>query len=306
MSLKRRFWLPGRILQQLLNRGASPSLILRLGYGVGRRDLSAADVVVSAGGETLAANAAIAGLLTVPNVFCGRVRRLAPERVRLVIASLERFAALPNHLLALPPTPYERAGPGPAEPVGPASPPRLAGALIGGDSGSVRYGPEDWDRLVRFLRESHRCHGVRWLVTTSRRSGQRIGDALAAMATETGGPVERFIDYRVAGPGTVGQILAAAQAILVTADSSTMITEAVGARLPVVGVTCDSGRMEEREAEYRVLLTRKGWYRSLSLSELQPEAFLEALAQVRPRTTSALDELAAALRQRLPELFQAA
>ena len=303
LTVCRRLWLPTRSLYHLLNRGVSPALVLGLGYGLKRGDLPAADLVVSAGGETLPANAAAARLLGAPNVFCGRIRRLAPEHVSIVIAWLERHAALPNHLLALPPSPFEVARPDEPERLGPANRPRLAGALIGGNSGSVHYSAGDWERLTGFLRDSHRCHGIRWLVTTSRRSGPEITDALASLAAESDGPIERFIDYRVAGPGTLGQILAAVQAVLVTADSSTMITDAIGARLPTVGVTCDGGTMEEGEAEFRKLMTRRGWYRSLSFSELRPEAFLDALGEVTPRAKSALDELAAALRQRLPGLF---
>jgi mitochondrial fission protein ELM1 len=307
LTLRRRRWLPTRALHHFLNRGTPPALVLRLGYGLGRNELPDADLVVSAGGETLAANAAAARLLSVPNIFCGRLRRLKPEHIRLVIAWLEKYAALPNHLLALPPSPFEVAAPsdGPRR-FGPASPPRLAGALIGGNSGSVRYSAEDWERLIRFLRESHRCHGMRWLVTTSRRSGPEITDALASLAAEEDGPIERFIDYRVAGPGTLGKILAGVQAVLVTADSSTMITDAIGACLPTVGLACDRSEMEEGEAEFRKLMTRRGWYRSLSFAELRPGTFLDALGEVTPRAASALDELAASLRERLPELFQEA
>src|SRR5262249_34980516 len=155
-----------------------------------RNDLPAADLVVSAGGETLAANAAAAMLLGVPNIFCGRIRSLKPEHMRLVIAWLEKFAELPNHLLALPPSPFGVAAPHERGRVGPGTPPRLAGALIGGNSGSVRYSTRDWERLIRFLRESHRSHGIRWLVTTSRRSSPEITDALASLAAESDGPIE--------------------------------------------------------------------------------------------------------------------
>ncbi|MGE3702399.1 MAG: hypothetical protein AB7G08_27035 [Hyphomicrobiaceae bacterium] len=85
MILRRRFWLPSRHLQQLLNRGASPASILRLGYGLKSSDLPPADVVVSAGGDTLAANAAIANLLGIPNIFCGSLRHLAPRNIQIVI-----------------------------------------------------------------------------------------------------------------------------------------------------------------------------------------------------------------------------
>jgi mitochondrial fission protein ELM1 len=303
VELRRRFWLPTRALYYLVNLGAPPALVLGLGYGLGRRHLPAADLVVSGGGETLAANVAAARLLGAANVFCGRLRQLEPKHMRLTIAWLEKHAQLPNHVLALPPSPFEVAARREPERIGPTDPPHLAGALIGGNSGSVRYKAGDWERLVGFLRRSHHSCGTRWLVTTSRRSGAEISEALAALAAEADGPIERFIDYRTAGPGTLGQILAAVQAVLVTADSSSMIVDAIGARLPTVGVTCDSGEMEEGEAEFRKLMARRGWYRSLAFSDLDPETFLAALAAVEPRTTSALDELAASLQERLPELF---
>ena len=109
LEVRRRFVVPTRTLAQLVNLGVSPTLILRLGFGIRADDLPAADVVVSAGGETLAANAAAAKVLGAPNIFCGRLRRLGPEHVKLVIVSLQRFAELPNHLVALPPSPIDTA-----------------------------------------------------------------------------------------------------------------------------------------------------------------------------------------------------
>jgi mitochondrial fission protein ELM1 len=304
LTLRRRRWVPARLLYGLINGGASPGLVLRLGYGLAASDLPWADLVVSAGGETLPANAAAARLLGAPNIFCGRIRRLDPAHMRVVIAWLERYAALPNHVLALPPSPFEVTAPPEARPLGPGYPPRLAGLLVGGDSGSVRYAASDWKRLVGFLRDSHGSCGTRWLATTSRRSGPQVTEALAALAAEADGPIERFVDYRVAGPGTLGQILAASDAVLVTADSSSMITDAIGARLPTVGLVCDRGTMEEGEAEFRGLMLRRGWYRPLGFGELAPDTFLAALGEVKPRTTSAIGDLAAELRQRLPDLLE--
>ena len=44
---------------------------------------------------------------------------------------------------------------------------------------------------------------MRWLATTSRRSGRFIADALAAMAQTGEGGLETFIDFRTAGAGTL-------------------------------------------------------------------------------------------------------
>jgi mitochondrial fission protein ELM1 len=144
---------------------------------------------------------------------------------------------------------------------------------------------------------------VRWLAATSRRSGRFIGDALASMAETGECGLETFIDFRTAGAGTLAHIFAAADAILCTDDSTTMISEAIGARLPVVSVAPAASALEAREAEYRQFLAREGWYRSLALSRLAPEVFLAALEEISPRTSSQLDELAAAMSRRLPELF---
>jgi mitochondrial fission protein ELM1 len=308
LEVRRRFIVPTRGLLHLVNAGASPSLVLRVGYRIRREALPRADLVVSAGGETLAANATAAKALGVPNIFCGRLRQLSPAHVRLVLVSLERFAQLPNHLLTLPPSPFDVARPPAnghdrARRFGPGNPPARVGVLIGGNSGAFRYAPGDWQRLTRFLREAHREHGMRWLATTSRRSDAVITRALTELSSEPDGGIERFIDYRTAGPGTVAEILAAADAILCTDDSSSMLTEAVGACLPVVSVSPQKCTLEPREAEYRATLTAEGWYRALPLTRLTPAAFLAALGEIAPRSRSQLDELATAVSGRLPELF---
>jgi mitochondrial fission protein ELM1 len=301
LEVRRRFVVPTRTLLQLVNGGAAPATVLRVGYGIRADALPAADVVVSAGGETLAANAAAARALGAANVFCGRLRRLAPEHVRLVIVSLARFAELPNHMVSLPPSPIDVPRATAPRRYGRDKPPRRIGVLVGGNSGAFRYGTEDWQQLIGFLRAAHAAHGMRWLATTSRRSGAVIGDALAALAADAGGGIDTFVDFRTAGPGTLPQIFAAADAILCTDDSTTMISEAVGACLPVVSVAPE-GALESREDEYRQHLADHGWYRRLPLASLTPDAFLAALEAITPRTTSQLDELAAALAARLPEL----
>jgi len=175
--------------------------------------------------------------------------------------------------------------------------------LIGGNSGTLRYSAADWQTLTQFLLAAHHSAAIRWLVTTSRRSGAAITGSLAQLAGDAASGIEMFIDYRKPGRSTLAAIYGAADAILCTDDSTSMISEAVGACLPVVAVRPRAGRLEKREREYRELLAAKGWYRALPLSGLTTEAFLAALEEIAPRTSSPLDELAAALRNRLPELF---
>ena len=307
LRVRRRFLPPSRALLRCVNLGLPPAAILSIGYGIDSRKLPPADFVVSAGGETLAANAAAAWLLSIPNLFSGRLRGLAPDRVDVILVSLDRLATHANHLVCLPPSPIDlgREGRAAARRLGHDNPPRSVGVLIGGNSGSFRYRHEDWRRLTHFLRDAHRTAAIRWLATTSRRSQAAIADTLADLARDTSFGIETFIDYRAPGTGTLRDIYAAADAILCTDDSTSMISEAVGACLPVVAVRPAAGRLAAQEREYRELLAGRGWYRARPLAGLSPHAFLAALEEITPPARSPLDELAEAIAKRLPSLLAA-
>jgi hypothetical protein len=127
----------------------------------------------------------------------------------------------------------------------------------------------------------------------------RYGPALA----KDPGVVSRFIDYRTAGPGTLPQVFSEAEVIVSTEDSSTMISEAVSARLPVVGAAPSAHRFTDEEQEYRDFLIRNNWCRVVPIAALTPDAFGRALSETEPLQENPLDALAAKLKQRLPQLF---
>jgi uncharacterized protein len=306
MLVRRRRWIPGRTLSQLLSAGTPAAALLRAGYAIDPNPLPEVDLIVSAGGETLVPNAALARLTGAPNIFCGTLRRLPPQAFSLVVSSYAEHADTPRHIVALKPSGIDPDKLGLSRPVDPASrqmPPRLAGALIGGDSGRFRYQPEDWLRLLHFLQASFADHGTRWLVSTSRRSPNGVADNLAAMARQPDSPIAKFIDFRSAGPGTLIRIFERAEVILCTEDSSTMLSEAVCARLPVVGVAPQHHSFADEERGYRDYMRDNGWSRSLLLAELTPERFAAELARIRPLQENHLDRLAGSLREHLPQLF---
>ena len=221
-EVRRPGWLPGRLLPGLVRLGPRGRSLVRRLVGLAEC-LPATDLVISAGGETMAANAVLAGDLGVPNIFCGSLRRLAPEAFSLVVSSYARHANVPRHVVTLKPSGFDpdtlRGG---TKPQALTGPPATIGLLIGGDSGLFRYAPGDWQRLVAFLSEAHAALGTRWIVSTSRRSPDTIGDAMAELARRPDSPILEFIDFRSAGPGTLPQLFAAVDAIVCTEDSSTM------------------------------------------------------------------------------------
>jgi len=138
--------------------------------------------------------------------------------------------------------------------------------------------------------------------STSRRTPPGVADRIAQLASDRS-VVSRFIDYRSAGPGTLPEVFASAEVIVCTEDSSTMVSEAVSARLPVVGVAPRAHRFTEEEAAYRDFLIRQGWCRVVPIAALAPQSFAAALAEIEPIRGNPLDALAAELRQRLPDLL---
>ena len=307
VSVARRRLLPGRLLTGMLGTSAGPGAVLRAGYGLTRGDLPAkADLVISAGGETIAANVAATRLLGAHNIFCGTLRRVAPEAFSLIVSSYARHATLPRHLVALKPNGIDPDTLRRRDVFDPASgkAPAVAGLLVGGDSGLFHYTQAEWRRLIEFLGSSYRRNGIRWVVSTSRRSPDWIGDAIASLATERDSPIAELIDFRTAGPGTLPKLFGAVEAILCTEDSSTMLSEAVCARLPVVGVSPGDHGFKDDEREYRAFMRDQGWCRFLGLDALEPETFMKALAGVQPLTENHLDRLAGQLAERVPELFQ--
>src|SRR6476619_4651317 len=144
--------------------------------------------------------------------------------------------------------------------------------------------------------------GTRWLVSTSRRTPDFVADRVAEFAKDES-VIAHFIDYRTAGPGTLPDVFRKAEVIVCTEDSSTMVSEAVSARLPVVGVAPKAHRFTDAESAYREFLVRNNRCNVLPIASLTPETYAAALSEMDPTTEIPLDALAAKLKARLPALF---
>ena len=306
VDIRRRRLMTSRLLGAMLaTPGLGPARVVAAGYGLDVKSLPPFDLVVSAGGDTIMANIALARLRQVPNVFCGTLRHARPSSFALVVSSYDRHRGLPNHVVALKPSGFDpdtlRRDRAPGR-LGPDAPPKHIALLVGGDSGLFRYEAGEWSALLDFLPVFARETGARWLVSTSRRTASAVADRFAALAS-AGPSIERFIDYRTAGPGTLPELFATADAVLCTEDSSTMISEAICARLPVVGVSPREHDFKPEEREYRNLMIREGWSRFMGIAELSPARLLAALGEIRPLEANHLDLLAAELKARLPGYF---
>jgi mitochondrial fission protein ELM1 len=305
--IQRKWIVPTRWLRARISaKSFFPPRMLRMAYRVDAETLPKADLVVSAGGETQMPNICVARFLGIPSIFCGSLLRgLGPENFSLIISSYDRDAVSDRHMVVLKPSsidPDALGRPLSVPRYGPELRPALAGLLIGGNAGPFRYRRKEWERLLAFIADIAKAWGTRWLVSTSRRTPDYVADRIAELAKDES-IIARFIDYRTQGPGTLPEIFARAEIIVCTEDSSTMISEAVSARLPVVGVAPRAHRFTDEEQDYRSFLLRNGWCRVLPIAELDPDALATALSEIEPIKENPLDALAAKLKQRLPQLF---
>lgn len=307
IEVQRKWIVPTRWLRARINaKSFYPPRMLRMAYRIDADALPQADLVVSAGGETQMPNICVTQLLRVPSIFCGSLLRgLEPENFSLIVSSYERDEGSDKHLVVLKPSsidPDELGRPETVPRYGPDRHPKTIGLLIGGRAGRFYYRRREWERLLAFTREVSEAWGARWLISTSRRTPEAVADRIKEIARDES-VVAKFIDFRSSGPGTLPEVFAKADAIVCTEDSSSMISEAVSARLPVVGVSPRAHRFNEDEQLYRDFLMKKNWSRTLPIAELSPDKFAEALADIEPLQENPIDALAQKLKARLPQLF---
>lgn len=292
----------GRLSAWLSNLRFPPETLLRLAYGLAPSQIPPADVVVSAGAETLPASAAIARLTGVPNIFCGSLRRYDHESFRLVLTSYPTHANRPRHVMVLKPSALSRETL-PTNPLTADAVPKVMALLLGGNSRECRFCAEDWSQLLDLIETSYQAVGIRWVVSNSPRTPEDVSDLFAARMAARSGAIITFTDIRRTGPGTLGRVLEPAQAVVCTDDSSSMISECISAGRPVIGVRPRRVRFTRDEEAYRKYLIENGWYRSIAISVLTPDLLIDEITRVRPPTEDPVDRLAGILQERLPELF---
>lgn len=301
VTVARRRGLTNGVLRSMLG-WLSPTSLLRLGYSLDEKTLPAADLVVSAGGDTLIANLAVAKARGCPNVFCGTLRAVPDGSVTLVVSSYAEHAERADHLVTLKPSSVDPVALGRPDVIptfSESNPPTTIGLLIGGPSGLFAYDNDEWQQLRQAVTAVHAAWGTRWVVSTSRRTPDAVADDLARLSDDPQAGIAEFIDYRTAGPGTLIHVFANADAIVCTEDSSTMISEAISARLPVVGVSPRAHSFKPEEAGYRTLMENNNWCRFLPLADLTPERLGSALVTLTPIDRPPLEHLANQLADRL-------
>ena len=295
MALGRRFRVETSLIPCKLRAGLWQrplEMLLRLAKGrlplrwmpcflrIGPLPVTQPDLIVSAGGHTCHANAWLAASLGKPNLFCGEIRRLPEGLFAGVLTGYPwkagkapyRFSPTP-----VPIDPVEIRSQGLAWKVShdPNGGPCWS-LLVGGEGAGYRYDDGDWSALGKALAELAMRYGIRWLVSTSRRTGTA---AEAILSTTL--PAEAVAARLFAGdPGvpviTYPEILGLAERHFVTEDSHMMISEAIATGRPVETLQPRHFRTHPTNRHFLEFYHSQNWLRrhairSVSQADFPPE-----------------------------------
>jgi mitochondrial fission protein ELM1 len=249
------------------------------------------DIVVSSGGETLLYNVIISRQFGSSNIFSGSIRNLKSAFFSAVLTPYRRLSNQPPHIHGLKPCPLD-----------PDEPPRPGRSfdlcfMIGGPSGTHAYTQSHWDKIIDLARKISARRSV--AIFSSRRTPPKIVADLKALKN---GKTAIFDDKEALAP-EMFDYCKRSQAIVVTEDSNSMITEAICCRKPVLVLAPPQNAMNADENAYLQELADNGWLSRMVLDECGTfDRMQERLKAVRPLEFNHLDVLAERLRQALPIL----
>ena len=275
LDMRLRFrWLRW-LMRIMINRGVANQWL------VNRHELTLPagkpDLILSTGGNTSFLNAALASLLGCKNYYLGSLRGLNPERFTLVFTIEPVTGATNNIVMPLAPVPVDHEARRQAsealkkEHQGP-----LWTMLIGGSTREYRYAEEEWQALAAEMNRLAMAHGIRWLITTSRRTGEKIEQALQQALDAD--HLAEAVWYAAQPRKVMTAYLGSAERIFCTEDSLSMLTEAVTSGKPVTSLYPASC---QPAATYQAAIQRlveQGWIERSLISSI-PESALDVVKQ---------------------------
>lgn len=269
---------------------ANPQRWLRLLYRIDPSGLERPDAIIGSGRPTISAGIMLSRLFGAPFIYSGHIDGYDTSDVALQLVNTPRNAHEPRSALTPIPGMIDPDRLRPRRMLGTAA--DLAGAraslLIGGDAHTHRYMETDWSALVDFVRESADVLGLRWQVSTSRRSPKTLGPEFERLLQA--GTIEAFIDYRAAGAGSA-DALYGADVVVVTEDSASMVSEGIAAQRPVIVLR----PQRAEKSEVITTLAARGELAVLPMATVTPALFSSALFRVRVGDDDPRDILARAL-----------
>ncbi|MCK0196769.1 mitochondrial fission ELM1 family protein [Ancylobacter sp. 6x-1] len=288
-------WFAHDDIRKLIMRrwGRDPVYWLKAMYHVDPSMLEPPDAIIGSGRPTICAGIFLKRIFKVPFLYSGQIGGYDTREVDLQLVASPRSAGNPRSAWVLIPNIVDPDALPPARPLRTVE--DLRGAeialLVGGTAYRKEYPLNEWQGLARLVGEVAERYGVRWRVTTSRRTPDEAADLLAGLAAQ--GRIAEFIDFRRAGVGSAGDLFRA-DAIVVTEDSMSMLAEGLSARRPVIGLR--SAVVQDGYANEAIAAMAAGPSLAiLPLASVSAEQFARTLTGLTIPTTDARDRICAAV-----------
>lgn len=184
------------------------------------------ELLIASGGSSVYAARSLATAFSIPLIFLGERKPFPSDWFHTVLTPSPHEREKNDLPLEMIPTSVTRENVETAalqweeRPDG-----RLWTMVIGGKSASHPFEDSDWLELAKAMGTLAERHGIRWLVTTSRRTGTEAEAILQReIPTEA---IARAIWWAKKPEKKLRAFLGAAERVFVTQDSVTMVTEAM-------------------------------------------------------------------------------
>lgn len=142
--------------------------------------------------------------------------------------------------------------------------------FVGNSSGKIRFSDSDWIRLAEGMNQVWRSTGVQWLLSTSYRTGRKIERLLMKHLDPQS--LKKAVWFSNNPERVTREYLAIAQKVYISADSLTMVTEAIAAGRPCYIFQPEkAGSLTNSHVKYMDSLVRQNLARDENIFEVKED-----------------------------------
>lgn len=197
------------------------------------------DLVISSGPRSLSALEYFSKVHGCPSVFLQGTIQVPKGSVDIIMRpdegeSREDFIFIPLLFSEITEDVIAQAKAAYLESNGRAKTAELNALFIGASSTKIQFDAADWDAMADFVNRAWQADGKQWLIATSTRTGGELEARLRERIA--GAAIYDAVWYSSSPRKITKEFLGMADAVFVTMDSLTMISEAVSSGRPVTAV----------------------------------------------------------------------
>jgi len=246
-------WLRPLLKKVLNNKNNLATKLVCFAYGFNLKAITEKyNLILSAGGNTSYLNAVIADEFSLKNIFIGSLRNLNANLFSVNL-TLEKTHQENNVVMQIAPclTSSKSTIAASQQYFKLDNSETIWFMIIGGDGAGCHYSKADWLALVENMVLLSKQHHIKWLITTSRRTGLENEKILKSMVPDE--VIAEAVWYNHSPQKVMQAYLGMASKVFCTVDSMSMISESISSGTDTTTLVPRMNNMTER---YQQALTR--------------------------------------------------